>query len=297
MTLLVVEKRKRVVYVASDSRYSVMSSQKNNPNLLHTDSGPKIFRLPTKIVGPNHQDQSGPDELYRSAIGLAFAGSADFFATFKARLEWVLEYIQIVPSEKKYSDVITEVVFNTYEKLYEETSMIYEDTCVLFFITDNITHELNVYSISVEINDNCDIFVCKKRITDVYSFYGSGESKAADLYEIMKLHMPSNIFQFTKKVIRECEKIGDSDVGGDMQAGRLDANGFEVVGIQDYDEEDPFHFGFKYCFGGMRMHGEDDPNTGINVTRSFFEIYNGSEKHILATKNVDDVMKLYSKTI
>jgi hypothetical protein len=297
MTLLVVEKRERIVYVASDSRYSVMSSQRNNPNLLHTDSGPKIFRLPTKIVGPNHQDQREPDVLYQGSIGLAFAGCADFFATMKARLEWVLEYIQIVPSGKKYSDIITEVVFNTYEKLYEETSMIYEDTCVLFFITDNITHELNAYSISVEIDDNCDIFVRKKKITDVYSFYGSGESKAADLYEIMKQHMPSNIFQFTKKVISECEKTGDSDVGGDMQAGRLDVNGFEVVGIQDYDEENLLHFGFKYCFGGMRMHGEDDLNAGINVTRSFFEIYNDAEKQIAATRNVDDVMQLYMKTI
>lgn len=74
MTILAIHKQKDFVYIASDSRYTISE--------LHTDSGPKIFKLFTKIYGPNSQGQS-PDAapiLYTGSIGLAFTGNASFFS-------------------------------------------------------------------------------------------------------------------------------------------------------------------------------------------------------------------------
>lgn len=69
----------------------------------------------------------------------------------------------------------------------------------------------------------------------------------------------------------------DSDVGGDLQAGRLDRNGFEVLGIQDFHESENFGEFFKYCFGGMTMHDNISLPYGINVKRSFLKIYNEND--------------------
>ena len=110
------------------------------------------------------------------------------------------------------------------------------------------------------------------------SFYGSGKEWAQTKFDILRQNrgLPGNILQLMKMIVKDLEKQSNSDVGGDLQCGRLDESGFEVVGVLDYDETS-FSAPVHYCFGGTRMHENDKYGSGVNVTRGFLEVYNEKE--------------------
>ncbi len=278
MTILVVHKQKDTIYIASDSRYSLKGA--------YTDSGPKIFKMSTRIYGPNSQGRA-PDKapvLYNGSIGLAFAGDTSFFLSLKGRLEWVLEYIQIAKTDMPYSEIIKDVVFTIYKNLINEACVMH-DADVILLLNNSNSNAPQAYYMKASPNENlkkADISITE--INDEYTFGGSGTDSAEVLFTTLQAtnNMPHNVFLFTKKVIstytsRAISHNDDSDVGGDLQAGRLDKNGFEVLGIQDFRESDVFGEFFKYCFGGMTMHDDLSLPHGINVKRSFLKIYNEND--------------------
>ena len=277
MTILVVHKQKNSIYIASDSRYSLKGA--------YTDSGPKIFKLSTRIYGPNYQGKA-PDEapiLYKGSIGLAFAGDASFFLSLKGRLEWVLEYIQIAQTNKPYSEIIKEVIFTIYKNLISEACGIH-DADVILLLNNSNSNMPQAYYMKASLNENltnADITITE--INDEYTFGGSGKDVAKTLYTMLRENnsIPHNVFLLTKKIISTCIFHNDnSDVGGDLQAGCLDRNGFEVLGIQDFRESENFGEFFKYCFGGMTMHNNISVPPEINIKRRFLKIYDEKDiKH------------------
>jgi len=278
MTILVVHKQKDSIYIASDSRYSLKGA--------YTDSGPKIFKMSTRIYGPTFQGRFPSDApiLYKGSIGLAFAGDTSFFLSLKGRLEWVLEYIQIAQTDMPYSEIIKDVIFTIYKNLINEACVMH-DADVILLLNNSNSNTPQAYYMKASSNKNltkADITITE--INDEYTFGGSGKDTAERLYTIFQAgnSMPHNVFLFTKKVISTYTSSAiahneNSDVGGDLQAGRLDKNGFEVLGIQDFRESDNFGEFFKYCFGGMTMHDDLSLPHGINVKRSFLKIYNEND--------------------
>lgn len=278
MTILVVHKQKNSIYIASDSRYSLKGD--------YTDSGPKIFKMPTRIYGPNSQGSLPNDApiRYTGSIGLAFAGHPSFFLSLKGRLEWVLEYIQIAKTDMPYSEIIKDVVFTIYKNLINEACVVH-DADVILLLNNSNSNMPQAYYMKASLNKDLTKAVTTiTEINDEYTFGGSGKESAETLYTTLQANnsMPHNVFLFTKKVISTYTSNAishneDSDVGGDLQAGRLDRNGFEVLGIQDFHESENFGEFFKYCFGGMTMHDNISLPYGINVKRSFLKIYNEND--------------------
>ena len=101
MTVLAIHKKEKEVIVVSDSRYSfdVVSMKGDSSEKIFLDNGPKIFKLNTKIVSSLNEKLEST-VLYQGSIGIAFAGNVDFMLTYKSRLEWVMEYLQ-VPTKKQ----------------------------------------------------------------------------------------------------------------------------------------------------------------------------------------------------
>ena len=281
MTILVVHKQKNSIYIASDSRYSTKGA--------YTDSGPKIFKMSTKIYGPNSQGKSPREApiLYTGSIGLAFAGDTSFFLSLKGRLEWVLEYIQIAKTDTPYSEIIKDVIFTIYKNLINEACAVH-DADIILLLNNSHSNTPQAYYMKASSNENLKkANITITEINDEYTFGGSGKNTAESLYAILQASnsIPPNVFLFTKKIISTytssaISRNKESDIGGDLQAGRLDRNGFEVLGIQDFREsKNPGEF-FKYCFGGMTMHDDISLPPRINVKRSFLKIYNEDDiKH------------------
>ncbi len=293
MTVLAIHKRKKEIIVVSDSRYSfdVVSMKGDSSEKIFLDNGPKIFKLNTKIDSPLNEKKEC-SVLYQGSIGIAFAGNVDFMLTYKSRLEWVMEYLQMPPLNKqRYSDIIVDIAFEEYRNLYGSTCDKYmDDTDVCFFIKNSETNDLESYLFSVVFEDEMDNPEARKQlITESVSFYGSGKEWAHSKFDILNKNrgLPSNILQLMKMIVKDLEKQCNSDVGGDLQCGRLDENGFEVVGVLDYDETS-FSTPFHYCFGGTRMHENDKYGSGVNVTRSFLEVYNEKE---LQEKNDEELKR------
>lgn len=293
MTVLAIHKRKKEIIVVSDSRYSfdVVSMKGDSSEKIFLDNGPKIFKLNTKIDSPLNEKKEC-SVLYQGSIGIAFAGNVDFMLTYKSRLEWVMEYLQVSTLNKKsFSDIIVDVAFEEYKDLYESTCDKYmDDTDVCFFIKNSETNDLESYLFSVVFEDEMDNPETRKQlITESVSFYGSGKEWAQSKFDILNKNrgLPSNILQLMKMIVKDLEKQSNSDVGGDLQCGRLDENGFEVVGVLDYDETS-FSTPFHYCFGGTRMHEKDKYGSGVNVTRGFLEVYNEKE---LQEKNDEELKR------
>lgn len=282
MTVLAIHKRKKEIIVVSDSRYSfdVVSMRGNSSEKIFLDNGPKIFKLNTKIVSSLNEKMES-SILYQGSIGIAFAGNVDFMLTYKSRLEWVMEYLQVSPlNKKRYSDIIVDIAFEEYKDLYESTCDKYmDDTDVCLFVKNSTTNDLETYLFSVVFEDGMiDPEARKQLITERISFYGSGKEWAQSKFDILKQNhaLPGNILQLMKIIVKDLERQSDSDVGGDLQCGKLDESGFEVVGVLDYDETS-FNAPFHYCFGGTRMHENDKYGSGVNVTRGFLEVYNDEE--------------------
>lgn len=278
MTILVVHKQKNSIYIASDSRYSIKGA--------YTDSGPKIFKMSTRIYGPTSQGKR-PSEapiLYTGSIGLAFAGDASFFLSLKGRLEWVLEYIQIAQTNKPYSEIIKEVIFTIYKNLISEACEIH-DADVILLLNNSNSNMPQAYYMKASLNENLtNVDITITEINDEYTFGGSGKDVAKTLYTMLRENnsMPDNVFILTKKIIgtytsNVLSGKKDSDVGGDLQAGYLGRNGFEVLGIQDFCESGTSREFFKYCFGGMTMHDNISLPPEINIKRSFLKIYNDDD--------------------
>lgn len=276
MTILAVHKQRKFINIASDSRYTV--------NGVHTDSGPKIFKMSAKIFGPipYGKESSEAPVLYACPIGLAFTGNTSFFFTLKARLEWVLEYLQIAKSTQPYSEIIKDVIFTIYKNLVAETNDIY-DADVILLLNDSSTGVPKAFSMCTYCVDNLSTQATVAEIEEEYSFWGSGKYTAEKIYPILLQNEKTpNIFRLTKKIISACNSasatnIADSNVGGDLQAGILDRTGFEVRGIQDFCDFPNRIEMFKYCFGGMILHSEFSLPKGINVRRSFLKIHTEDE--------------------
>lgn len=293
MTVLAIHKRKKEIIVVSDSRYSfdVVSMKGDSSEKIFLDNGPKIFKLNTKIDSPSNEKKEC-SVLYQGSIGIAFAGNVDFMLTYKSRLEWVMEYLQMPPLNKqRCSDIIVDIAFEEYRNLYDSTCDKYlDDTDVCFFIKNSKTNDLESYLFSVVFEDEMDNPEARKQlITESVSFYGSGKEWAQSKFDILEQNhsLPGNILQLMKMIVKDLEKQCNSDVGGDLQCGRLDENGFEVVGVLDYDETS-FSTPFHYCFGGTRMHENNKYGSGVNVTRSFLEVYNEKE---LQEKNDEELKR------
>ena len=282
MTVLAINKRKKEIIVVSDSRYSfdVVSMRGDSSEKIFLDNGPKIFKLNTKIVSSLNEKMES-SILYQGSIGIAFAGNVNFMQTYKSRLEWVMEYLQVSPlNKKRYSDIIVDIAFEEYKDLYESTCDKYmDDTDVCFFIKNSETNDLESYLFSVVFEDGMENPEARKQlVANDISFYGSGKEWAQTKFDILRQNrgLPGNILQLMKMIVKDLEKQSNSDVGGDLQCGRLDESGFEVVGVLDYDETS-FSAPFHYCFGGTRMHENDKYGSGVNVTRGFLEVYNEKE--------------------
>lgn len=149
-------------------------------------------------------------------------------------------------------------------------------------ISDSNTYNPQVYRMSTSCSDDLNTSIATiTEIKNDYTFLGSGKDVAESIYTILceKRELPHNVFLLTKKIISACISNAksldkNSDVGGDLQAGFLNGNGFEVLGIQDFHESPNFGDFFKYCFGGMIMHDDFSLPFGINIKRRFLKIYN-----------------------
>ena len=196
MTILVVHKQKNSIYIASDSRYSLKGD--------YTDSGPKIFKMPTRIYGPNSQGSLPNDApiRYKGSIGLAFAGHPSFFLSLKGRLEWVLEYIQIGKTDMPYSEIIKDVVFTIYKNLINEACVVH-DADVILLLNNSNSNMPQAYYMKASLNKNLTKAVTTiTEINDEYTFGGSGKESAETLYTTLQANnsMPHNVFLFTKKL-------------------------------------------------------------------------------------------------
>ena len=228
MTLLVVDKKEKVIHVGSDSRYSLGEYR--------LDCGPKVFEVKARFSYATDSQKS-------SKVGFAFDGDVTFFFSLKSKLDLVFDNLFVYPYQNSEDEIMMEKV----EDICNEIANDYLNsrsadgqysllncigTQVLFFyrsIDDGKTLKAYCFTCGEDYKFTCD------EIPDGETFYGSGAEKALLFYDAGEY---KNIVRFLLRVIKDA---GEDTIGGSVQLGRLDENEFNIIGYQDFD-------GFKYVY-------------------------------------------------
>lgn len=94
-----------------------------------------------------------------------------------------------------------------------------------------------------------------------------------------------NIVRFMKEVI--AYKGEEETIGGNIQIGKLDENGFDVLGYQDFDitATDP---GPHYFYGSSLVPKYDNFEP---LKESFLQIYTDKEQEDILNKNVEIITR------
>lgn len=235
MTVLAVQKEENCIYVASDSRCSWKG--------ISVDYCTKIFKIDLKI-----RTSIGFEK--NTSVGFAFAGGVDFFFDIKNRLEFVLSNVFVQQTEVELDDIVCDLiqnvcqdVANAYKQSFKKTgSNLAGNTDILFFMKSLVNNGTGVTDLVYKdfwINEEYDVLPIDK--SGKYQFFGSGESVARRLKE-SETYEWKNIVRFVKDVIDAMPKTGNPSVGGNVQVGVLDYEGFRVLGYQDIDEKGNFAY-------------------------------------------------------
>ena len=229
MTVLAVQKEENYIYVASDSRCSW--------NGITVDYCTKIFKVDLKI-----RTSIGFEK--NTSVGFAFAGGVDFFFDIKNRLEFVLSNVFVQQSEVELDNIVCELIRNVcqdvadaYKQSFAKTgSNLVGNTDILLFMKSLVNDGTGATDFVYKdfwIDNDYNVRLIDK--SGEYQFFGSGEGAARRLKDSGDYEW-KNIVRFVKDVIDDMSKAGNVSVGGNVQVGVLERDGFRVLGYRDIDK-------------------------------------------------------------
>jgi hypothetical protein len=241
VTLCIAWKQKGTIHLASDSRLTIARNS-------YADVGIKVLALPYRILQPANQNSSQVREVaYQGQLGMCFAGSAVNSLMIKESVAAVLQDLQYAPG---YTDVslkgISEFIFKAYTLISKE---ICKTSAGQKGIADFIvcgqcpsSGSLRAFKFTTDMNNVNSL--AEVLVDSKHEFLGSG---ATHVNQSAPLVRDIDYLSLLRDII--CDDSIPS-VGGNIQYGALQNNGFKIFGIVEFNN------GVHYWRGALDMNSD-----------------------------------------
>lgn len=255
MTLVIAQKKGKVISFSSDSRISFKGRTES------FDYGIKVFSVPVKIYSPTEEKTGIQSTVYDYVLGLAVCGSAINAYTVKESICEILQNLQHIPTYTLSMDGIAKLVSNVLEKTSRDLGEIFGKDALCGLVLGGycpFKKRVRVFEFSFDIT-NFPIKVCLTEILEAEDtkFFGSGKDEAE------KIHLEANCLtplHIIKQVI-QCAKV--DSVGGALQYGEFERdNNFKIFGVADCELVDG-HPEDSFQLRGMSLY-KDELETGAD---------------------------------
>lgn len=280
MTLVIAHKFKNIISFSSDSRITF-------GNQGHIDFGIKVFSVPVKIHSPTSSETNISTLDYDYKLGLAVIGSAMNAYTVKESIYEILQHLQYVSGYTDLSmDGLSKLVFKVFEKTTKDLASILQRQGLCQIILGGYCpaqNKIRIFKYSVNIGQEVTPTLNEILVDGGIEFFGSGKSKAQEIYNANKNIEPLHII---RDVIKQKQV---STVGGGLQYGEFVINNFKVYGVVDFElNEDESFNEYLYTLRSINLYKNEFErgDDGFHIAYTFKEPFRNE---------VDKAIKNYLK--
>lgn len=253
MTLVIAQKKNRVISFSSDSRIS-FERYSSSP----FDCGIKVFSIPVKIYSPTDSETGGQTLDYDYSLGLAICGSTTNAYTIKESIYEILQNLQHIPLYPLSMVEIAQLVFNVFKSVSQallDTLLHEKALCelVLGGYCPN-SQKIRVFKFSAKASAIDPFTYCYDEILknegDI-EFFGTGRKEAISIFATNNELTPLHII---KQVVKEAKV---DSVGGALQYGKFERdNNFKIFGVANCELVDG-HPRDSYQLRGMSLYKDE----------------------------------------
>lgn len=250
MTLCLAWKSNGNVNFASDSRVSIDQEQ-------FIDIGIKVLAVPVKIKTTTVEGLTS-DIVYESKLGFCFSGDTMNAYLLKNTLEELLKNLQVASEDFSLNSLCNVIKIFTKKVSNDLREKLNWDAHIEFLIGGYCPNEneISVFHFDLVDYDTHYEVICDQILFDSgeYFIFGSGKDKAQEIIDSKGL-VPGKDFM---KMIRE---VGNDSsipsVGGGIQYGHFESEGFKVFGVADYSIDSKGKIDCVFPFRGTLLYSNE----------------------------------------